>query len=546
VKNREDLDALAQAWVDAFEGDEAALARLNGHYERQHSIGDLHGEVWGRVYAYRQRSGLPEKNTLRLEEAQLLLAQDAGYGNWESFAAAGGASAGPIFDLNLEEGRIAPRRRLRMEEWRRLVDAAREHQVRTLVGHGQVSDGVIGLLREVPSLRRLELGGSRELSDAGLRELRWLPQIVELELSEYPGGKITDAGLEVLGELRELRRFEMTWQRGVSDAGLAHLQRCEKLERVNVMGSLSGDGLVEALRGKVHLRELQAGAQLTDARLRAMRDLPALRAVLLDGRITDAGIASLAGWRGVEEVDVFWHANEVTAFGIAAMEGLPDLEVLGCDGRLADNTALAAMGGFGKLKRLRIQEAVATDVGFAALARSESLEAIWGRVCEGFGDVGFAAFAQMPRLARMGIGLGNVSEAVLERLPEFPALRELTPIGLGDEGFRNVGQCRLIERLTCMYCSETTDVATEWIRELPLRYYYAGLTKITDRSLEILGGMATLEQVDLYECNGLTDAGLRALAGLPRLCEVNLDALLGVTLAGTRVFGAGVRVRHSN
>ena len=96
-----------------------------------------------------------------------------------------------------------------------------------------------------------------------------------------------------------------------------------------------------------------------------------------------------------------------------------------------------------------------------------------------------------------------------------------------------------------MYCRETTDLATGHIAGLELKYYYAGLMQITDRSLEILGRMASLEQVDLYECNGVTDAGLVFLAALPRLREVHLDSLPGVTLGGTRVFPASVQVYYS-
>ena len=130
-------------------------------------------------------------------------------------------------------------------------------------------------------------------------------------------------------------------------------------------------------------------------------------------------------------------------------------------------------------------------------------------------------------------------------MPRFPALRELTPIDVKDDGFRHIGRCERLERLTCMYCRETTDAATEHIAGLRLKYYYAGLTLITDRSLEILGRMSSLEQVEFYECNGVTDAGLVFLAGLPRLREVHLDRLPGVTLEGTRVFPARVRVKYS-
>jgi hypothetical protein len=96
-----------------------------------------------------------------------------------------------------------------------------------------------------------------------------------------------------------------------------------------------------------------------------------------------------------------------------------------------------------------------------------------------------------------------------------------------------------------MYCRETGDAATAAIERLPLKYYYAGLTKITDRSLESLGKIATLEQVDLYEVNGVTDIGLPFLARLPNLREVHLDTLPGVTLKGTRVFPKSVRVHYS-
>ena len=114
-----------------------------------------------------------------------------------------------------------------------------------------------------------------------------------------------------------------------------------------------------------------------------------------------------------------------------------------------------------------------------------------------------------------------------------------------DEGFRHIGRCARIERLTCMYCRETSDAATAHIAALPVQYYYAGLTQITDRSLEIMGRMPTLEQIEFYECKGITDAGLAFLAGLPQLREVALDGLPGVTHAGTRVFPAHVRVRYS-
>jgi hypothetical protein len=96
-----------------------------------------------------------------------------------------------------------------------------------------------------------------------------------------------------------------------------------------------------------------------------------------------------------------------------------------------------------------------------------------------------------------------------------------------------------------MYCRDTGDRATEHIGRLQLRYYYAGLTRITDRTLEILGSMSSLEEVELCECQGVTDGGLGFLARMPRLRQVTLDGLPRVTIAGTHVFPPRVRVRYS-
>ena len=345
----------------------------------------------------------------------------------------------------------------------------------------------------------------------------------------------------------------MTWQRGITDTGVANLECCARLERVNLMGSPTGDGAIAALQGKPHLTEFKTGRLVTDAGLALLHHFPRLKALseggharlLVDGPFTNTGLAALSGLEGVGELDLFWHVTNITSAGFAALATLPNLMAVGADGRLSDDEAMRHLGALPRLKRLRAQEAVASDEGFQALARSQTLEGFWGRECPGFGSRAFLAFSRMPRLRSLGVGCGGVDDSALASFPAFPALRELTPIGVRDDGFRHIGQCRQLERLTCMYCRDTTDVATVHIGGLALRYYYAGLTRITDRSLEVLGRMSSLEEIEFYECQGVTDAGLRFLAALPRLRQAAFEGLPGVTLAGTRVFPAGVRVRYS-
>jgi hypothetical protein len=560
-------ERLADDLVQAFGArDAAALARLNAHYQRAFTFDDLWAEVWRRVYAFRQRAFTARNQHLQLDEARTLIAQDAGFSSWTALVAAASTGAPPVppYELDLAASRISPRRHLAPSEWETLIGVMKERRISRLDANGLMTDAMLARVADLDHVTAIGLGGSRELSDDGLHHLARMPQLQELDLSEYPGGKLTDRGLEVLRHLPNLRVFEMTWQRGITDAGVVNLRFCDRLERVNLMGSPTGDGAIDALQGKPMLRQFSSGRAVTDAGLRLLQNFPKFKTwhggddwsdpqavaagaahLLIDGPFTNEGLAGLTGLDGVGALDLFWHVTGITAEGFVHLAGLPNLVTLGADGALSDNVSLAHIGAIPRLRALRAQEAVATDEGFEALSRSQTLERLWGRVCPNFGSRGFVALSTMPSLRALGIGCANVDDAALARLPEFPSLRELTPIGVTDPGFRHVGGCARLERLTCMYCRDTTDVATEHIAGLQLKYYYAGLTKITDRSLEILARMTSLEQIDLYECSGVTDVGIAHLAGLPRLREVHLDSLPGVTIDGTRTLPARVKVHYS-
>ncbi len=554
-RTREAYEQAARDFVDAYNGVTAAMERLNRHYGRSFSDADLKAEIWRRDYAYRQRSSRVPQNYFPLEEAQIIIAQDAGFGSWEKLMDAlthGSPPQGAPYAIDTKDNRIGPRRRMSAADWDELIGMMKEKRIPALDANGLMTDEALGKIARLDFVTSLNLGGSIELTDDGLLQLARMPQLERLELSEYPGGKLTDRGLEALNHLTNLRRFEMTWQSGITDRGIANLRSCERLEEVNLMGSPTGDGAIEALQGKAMLRRFSTGKLVTDAGIPLLHHFPLLKnaagegaKLLIDGPFTNAGLAALAGLDGVFDLDLFWHVSGITTDGFAHLVHLPNLMVLGCDGELSDDTAMGHIGSMPRLKRLRIQESVASDDGFVALARSQTIEGIWGRVCQHFGNRGFMAFSNMPSLQSLGIGCKKVDDAALATLPEFPALRELTPIDFQDDGFRHISRCRNLERLTCMYCRETGDAATEHIKGLAIKYYYAGLTQITDRSLEILGSMESMEQVDLYECMKVTDAGLPFLARLPRLREVHLDGLPGVTLDGTRVFRPGVHVYHS-
>jgi hypothetical protein len=558
----EHFDNLAKNLVAAFEsGDAAAIQRLNDHRGRTSTWEDVRADVWHGVYKVRQAKGRP--GSFEIGDAQEFLAREVGHGNWGAFVKAGGKPpAGEFFET--DGSRISPRRNLSDHEWDALIAVMKERRLTSLDANGKMTDAALKRVAELNDVTRLALGGSQQLTDDGLRHLAQMPQLQHLDLSNYPGSRITDRGLEVLRHLRELRDFQICWQPGITDAGVANLRFCEHLETVNLMGTPTGDGAVQALTGKHQLRRFRTGRSVTDVGLAFLHQFPAFKTwqggelkyslmspdagpthLVLDGPFTDTGLRHLAGLNGLAGLSFFWHATGITPGGLEALAGLPKLAFLGCEGKLCNDQAMGRIAAIPQLRMLMAQGTIASDEGFKALSRSQTLEYLWGRECHNLAGSGFAALSTMPALRGLAVSCKNVDDASLSTLPRFPALRELMPMDVDDVGFRHVGACERLERLWCMYCRDTTDAATEHIARLHLKSYYAGLTKITDRSLEILGRMTSLEKLEFYECRNLTDAGLLFLRSLPRLKEVELHGSPNVTLAGTKVFPGSVRVKYS-
>jgi hypothetical protein len=559
---KETLEDLAKYLVNAFESDDSeALQRLNQFRGRSLSRDDLRAEVWHRVYKVRRAKGRP--GCFTVDDAQEFLANEAGHSNWTAFIRAGGTSSTDE-PFAIDGKVITPRRRLSDGEWDALVAVMRERRITEFKDAGHVTDDVLRRIAQLDHVTRLDLDGSQSLTDEGLKHLASMPQLESLDLSNYPGSRISDEGLGVLRHFPGLKRFKICWQPGITDKGVANLASCERLESVNLMGTRTGDDCLKALRGKENLQELLTGRSVTDAGLGYLKDFPVFKMwrggdslgdelhsqvkpnhLMLDGPFTDDGLQQVKGLAGLYGLSFFWHSPNLTPAGLKVLPTLPKLGFVGCEGQLCNDQAMEYLAAVPQLHRLMIQGTVATDDGFGALSRSRTLAHIWGRDSHNLGGRGFAALSRMPSLRGLAVSCKNVDEASLALLPRFPALTALTPIDVTDSGFRYIGQCLKLEKLTCMYCRETTDVATSYLAGLSkLKSYYAGLTKITDQSLEMLGRIESLEEIEFYECRELTDAGLPFLARLPRLRKVEFFGLPNVTLTGTRVFPSRVRVKY--
>lgn len=575
---------LEDRWRSRFEGyqrlaedihrvcksrDTGATERVRELFGGKFTAEQLRSQVLQRLEAL--PGGLTDSGSVTLADARRFVASLYSFESWtgfeESFAhppvgpsAHGFSATPPFYKIDRKENSLRPRPPLSARDWDEIFEVMQHHRITGLRASGQMTDTVLERLAELDLVTSLHLDGSQRVTDAGLRHLARLQRLERLDLS---GCGITDQGLRVLRHLPQLREFHMHHHAGISDEGLANLALCERLERVDLLGSNTGDGVIRALTGKPNLRHFKSGNNVSDAGLSLLHDFPVFKTwqggnpdfslmgfeaeptyLLLRGGITDNGMRALAGLDGLFALNLDDSSLSITASGLRPLAQLPHLGWLGFD---ATDETMSAIAALPRLRMLMCQDTRASDAGFIALSRSRMLEYIWGRRCYNLTGSGFAAMARMPALRGLSVSCRNVDDASLSTLPGFPSLVEFMPMDVSDEGFVHVGRCERLQALWCMYCHETGDAATAHLAGLQhLKSYYAGQTRITDRSLEILGRMQTLERLTFRACANISNSGVAALAALPNLRELSIQGMPAVTRTVLASFPAHLSVDIGN
>lgn len=529
-----------------------------------------HGRTWDVMRRYirldlgkTERPDLGDADDLTRDEACDLVARAQDFDSWDSLARFALAAlpgrvllpkAAGLFAAATDDSRrvIAKSR-----DWGDLIGLLKETRAPGVHASGQMTDDALEHISRFDHVTSLELEGSRALTDDGVRHLARMPQLRHLNLM---GCGITDRGLAVLRRLPALESIVLSWTR-TTDAGAIHLAACDQLRRVDLSATKAGDEAIRALAGKRHLAELRSGNAVTDRGLGCLAELPVFKTwhggdeamallrptatpntLSLRGVFTDRGMSALSSLHGLFALDLDNDQLLVTGAGLARLRELPHLTWLGFD---AKDDSMPHVAALPHLRFLMCQDTTAGDDGFVALSRSQSIEHIWGRRCHNLRRRGFKALADMPRLRYLSVSCKNVDDQGVSALPRFPALAELMPMDIPDEGYRHIARCPKLVSLVLMYCRDTTDRATEHIAAMPtLTKYFASYTRITDRTPELLSGVSSLEEVSFDSCPGLTNGGIAALTRLPRLRKVSVGGMRRVTTDVAAAFPSRVEVRH--
>jgi hypothetical protein len=202
-------------------------------------------------------------------------------------------------------------------------------------------------LKRLPHLRELLVLGRRDITDAGLEQLRGLAhlQVLHLEHRATDGGlrhlrglaqlrklyiwdDVSDADLEHLRELKQLQLLYLDCMPETTDAGLKHLGALTGLRELTVCNATTTDAGLEYLGELTQLRKLDVHfMNVTDAGLRHVEHLTELRE--LDVRscnITDVGLEHFRGLTQLEKLNL--HGTQITERGVNRLrEALPNCEI---------------------------------------------------------------------------------------------------------------------------------------------------------------------------------------------------------------------------
>ncbi len=570
----EQHDRIARDMVAAFhDSDAAAVTRLNDLFHSAITPDQIRDFLRGRLTHL--PDGAERVERFDAGDARLLVARLYGFEDWDAFlsSAAGTADGGapglastpPFHRIDEERGTISPQQPMSARDWDVLIAIFEERGLTGVEANNMMDDAALAKLARVPHVTMLKMHGSDRVTDEGLRHLAACRDLEEVELGGW-NSPMSDAGFAALHGLPRLRDVGAWWSRRLTDAGVGRtLAACPSLENASFLGTSVGDALIEALAGKSGVWRVFCGSGVTDAGLRRLHGIPRFQRwsggdrkysllefdasptyAAVKGPFTADGMRSLAGLDGLFALNVHWTSAGMGSADLGLLASLANLGFLSIDGDLCDDEAMRQIGRLPALRMLLAQGPAAGDEGFSGLARSATLEYLWGRECPHLTGRGLAAMSEMSSLKGLAVSCKYVSDEGLAALPRFPALRALMPMDVSDEGFRHVGRCENLEDLWCMYCRDTGDAATAHVAGLRLRTYYAGSTQMTDRSLEMLAAMPTLERIQIHYCQRVTDAGIRLLARLPNLRELSVEGSRNVTRAGVQGFAPRVRVSYSS
>ncbi len=228
--------------------------------------------------------------------------------------------------------------------------------------------------------------------------------------------------------------------------------------------------------------------------------------------ITDKGLGMLSKLKSLQSINLFKNRH-ITAAGIARLAELPQLEGLNLSRVKLDGAMLRELARFPALRELDLEgcEFTGEPHEFETMPSLPHLREINLSRCSFVCDKALKWVAQCRNLERLTLP-GNAKFAD-DGVRELARMTQLKSLRAGHMSNR-VSSSALVEALGGMHSLQFIDLSS--------------IKGVDDAVLGVIGRMHDLRHLTLYGCCNITDEGVKSLEGLKRLETLDLGLCGGV------------------
>jgi len=304
-----------------------------------------------------------------------------------------------------------------------------------------ITDQGVAQMTKMPSLKQLDITHSK-VTDKGLAHIS---QIKTLQSLGLPNKGITDVGLQHVSTLPNLKKLSVSRAHYVdpkmnkeyyTNQGLAAISKCTHLEDLSIGSIGVTDAGMDHIARLTNLKALLLFGcdNLTDAGLAKLTTLKSLTNLdITDANVTMAGVNRLMAISGLTRLDVSQFKRNGSVLNIAGLRNLEDLTLSfgpESDDKFTD-ADLACLSQLKKLRWLQIGPRDFTNAGLAYLVGLTNMERL-GIGGQGLTDEGLKFLTGMKQLNHLSIRDGNITDKGLDYLGSIKTLTFLNITTDGD------------------------------------------------------------------------------------------------------------------
>jgi hypothetical protein len=275
--------------------------------------------------------------------------------------------------------------------------------------------------------------------------------------------------------------------------------------------------ITEAVRLPKLAEVILGGAAADDATLAPLAQSKSIRRVKAAGSaVGDATVERLAEANRIELLDL----TDVTALtpeGVAMLGRMTGLRNLKLSGSSVDDQSVQAIGNLTNLAALALQQTAVTDEGISSIRTLEKLRelSLYGTPIT---DASLIWLSEMPELAKLRLRGTRVTGENAGALAVLPvADLELAETDFGNAGMPAVAAMPNLQKLNLWLTKVDDEGLKHFTGKTSLvQLNLDNVSGITDRSLDVISGLITLELLHLGG-TGINPEQLPKLHGLDQL-----------------------------